>query len=79
MDIPQPPWAACSVLYSYLKVFQVSNLNLPCFFLSAVDLVNSLVPFSYELPLHLKNETKSPIYLLVYRLNNYTSFKLFDL
>lgn len=56
-----------------------SNLNLPCFFLSAVDLVNSLVPFSYRLPLCLKNKTKSLIYLIFYRLNNYTSFKLFDL
>lgn len=77
MDIPQPPKAACSVYYSYLKVFQ--NLNLAFFFMSVLDLVNSLVPFSYQLALSLKNKTRSPIYLLLCRLNNCTSFKLFDL
>lgn len=77
MDIPQPPKAACSVYYSYLKVFQ--NLNLAFFFMSASDLVNSLVPFLYQLALSLKNKSRSPIYLVFYRLNNCTSFKLFDL
>lgn len=77
MDIPQPPKAACSVYYSYLKVFQ--NLNPAFFFMSASDLVNSLVPFLYQLALSLKNKARSPIYLLFYRLNNCTSFRLFDL
>lgn len=41
--------------------------------------MNSLVPFSYQLPLHLKNENESPSYLPFSRLNSYTSFKIFDL